>query len=272
MMLVPSIAVATQSLYGAYLQFPPGSNNRLDEGTSWRNNNNRLFDSKNYAGGGYGYGGDSNNPATPLSFIAGSRLELAWSSQYGCDSSTNADCQLIIQYMCNDGATPPPGVLAMTDTRGHSGALAPLSRARLGRAKVASITPVCLSRRRCGRGPAARRHQRQYARPEQPAGHPRPARAHRLLQCASADAPHGQSVTVTAPPTLLLPRVRTRRCAKGVSATGACTPPTRTWLVMMRRPRGRTLTAVAPASSAPVRVHSRLRRWRAGFAAPASVP
>ena len=99
-----------------YLHFPPGSNNRLDTGDSARNNNNRLFDSRNYDVGGYGYGGDSNNPAAPLSFFAGSRLDVAWSSQYGCDASSGVDCQLIIQYMCNDGSAPPPGVLAPTDT------------------------------------------------------------------------------------------------------------------------------------------------------------
>jgi len=99
-----------------YMQYPPGSNNRLDEGGGNRNNNNRLMDTQNNAKGGYGYGGDANNQAAAVSYMASSQLSVAWTSQHSCGSE-NAECQIVIQYMCNDGATVPPGVLAATDTQ-----------------------------------------------------------------------------------------------------------------------------------------------------------
>jgi len=94
-----------------YMQYPPGSNNRLDEGGGNRNNNNRLMDTQNNAKGGYGYGGDAGNPAAPVSYMVGSKLSVAWTAQHSCGSE-NAECQMVIQYMCNDGATTPPGVAA----------------------------------------------------------------------------------------------------------------------------------------------------------------
>jgi len=97
------------------MQYPPGSNNRLDEGGGNRNNNNRLMDTQNNAKGGYGYGGDSNNQAAPVSYMTGSKLSVAWTSQHSC-GSMNAECQVLIQYMCNDGNTVPAGVVAATDT------------------------------------------------------------------------------------------------------------------------------------------------------------
>ena len=98
-----------------YMQYPPGSNNRLDEGGGNRNNNNRLMDTQNNAKGGYGYGGDQNNQAAPVSYMVGSKVSMAWTSQHSCGSE-NAECQIVIQYMCNDGTTPPAGVLAADDT------------------------------------------------------------------------------------------------------------------------------------------------------------
>ena len=91
-----------------YMQYPPGSNNRLDEGGGNRNNNNRLMDTQNNAKGGYGYGGDSNNKADPVSYMVGSKLSAVWTSQHSCGSA-NAECQIVLQYMCNDDATPPEG-------------------------------------------------------------------------------------------------------------------------------------------------------------------
>jgi len=92
-----------------YMQYPPGSNNRLDEGGGNRNNNNRLMDTQNNAKGGYGYGGDANNPAAPLCYMAGSKLSMAWTSQHSCGTE-NAECQMVIQYMCNQGTSAPAGV------------------------------------------------------------------------------------------------------------------------------------------------------------------
>jgi len=109
-------ALALLLLVGAchadvYMQYPPGSNNRLDEGGGNRNNNNRLMDTQNNAKGGYGYGGDANNPAAPVTYMVGSKLSVAWTAQHSCGSE-NAECQIVIQYMCNDDATAPPGVAA----------------------------------------------------------------------------------------------------------------------------------------------------------------
>jgi len=96
-------------LADVYMQYPPGSNNRLDEGGGNRNNNNRLMDTQNNAKGGYGYGGDANNKAAPLCYMAGSQLSMAWTSQHSCGSE-NAECQVVIQYMCNEATTAPAGV------------------------------------------------------------------------------------------------------------------------------------------------------------------
>jgi len=90
-----------------YMQYPPGANNRLDEGGGNRNNNNRLMDSQNNAKGGYGYGGSAGNKALPLKYMAGSTLNMAWTSQHSCGSE-NAECQIVVQYMCNDAQSQTP--------------------------------------------------------------------------------------------------------------------------------------------------------------------
>jgi len=92
-----------------YMQYPPGGNNRLAEGAGNRNNNNRLMDTQNNAKGGYGYGGDANNQAAPINYMAGSKLSMAWTSQHSCGSE-NAECQAVIQYMCNDAQGTPAGL------------------------------------------------------------------------------------------------------------------------------------------------------------------
>ena len=92
-----------------YMQYPPGGNNRLAEGAGNRNNNNRLMDTQNNAKGGYGYGGDANNQAAPINYMAGSKLSMAWTSQHSCGSE-NAECQAVVQYMCNDDGSTPAGL------------------------------------------------------------------------------------------------------------------------------------------------------------------
>ncbi|RNA14329.1 DD3-3-like [Brachionus plicatilis] len=64
-----------------YLHNPRGSNNRLDEQGRERNNANRMFDSQNNNRGGYNAGYMTN--------------------QHSC-FSPNANCDIIIQYMCDD--------------------------------------------------------------------------------------------------------------------------------------------------------------------------
>ncbi|KAL1511880.1 hypothetical protein AB1Y20_005162 [Prymnesium parvum] len=99
-----------------YMQYPPGSNNRLAEGGGNRNNNNRLMDTQNNAKGGYGYGGTNTaaGKADPLQYMAGSKLSMMWTSQHSCGSE-NAECQIVIQYMCSGtGNEAPAGVIPST--------------------------------------------------------------------------------------------------------------------------------------------------------------
>ena len=108
-MRVSAVLVALTGVSAdVYMQYPPGSNNRLDEGGGNRNNNNRLMDTQNNAKGGYGYGGDQNNQAAPVSYMVGSKVSMAWTSQHSCGSE-NAECQIVLQYMCNDANSAPPG-------------------------------------------------------------------------------------------------------------------------------------------------------------------
>jgi hypothetical protein len=100
-----------------YLQYPPGSNNRLDEGGGNRNNNNRLMDTQNNAKGGYGYGGDAGNKADPLKYMVGSELTTMWTSQHSCGSANN-ECQIVVQAMCNPVGATPQGV--PVDTNANS--------------------------------------------------------------------------------------------------------------------------------------------------------
>lgn len=86
--------MAASVMADCYMQNPRGSNDRLNEANTNRNNDNRLFDSQNNAQGGYCWG-----PA--LSFYEGSKLTIEWTTQHSCGQQ-NAQCNLIIQYMCTD--------------------------------------------------------------------------------------------------------------------------------------------------------------------------
>jgi len=103
------LSFIASALADCYLQYPPGSNNRLDEGGGNRNNNNRLMDTQNNAKGGYGYGGSANNQAAALQYMVGSELTSMWTSQHSCGSANN-ECQIVVQAMCNAAATAPAGV------------------------------------------------------------------------------------------------------------------------------------------------------------------
>jgi len=96
-----------------YMHYPPGANNRLAEGDGNRNNNNRLCDTQNNNAGGYGYGGSNGagQKAPPVKYIAGSKLSVAFTAQHSCGAE-NAECQLVVQYMCNDGQNTPQGLPA----------------------------------------------------------------------------------------------------------------------------------------------------------------
>ncbi|CAF0996235.1 unnamed protein product [Brachionus calyciflorus] len=99
-----------------YLHNPRGSNNRLNEPSATRKNNNRIFDSQNNDRGGYNVGDASNVPFQTESqqyqmryFQSGlssdSVLNLEWTDQHGCGGNLESDptkqnCDLILQYIC----------------------------------------------------------------------------------------------------------------------------------------------------------------------------
>jgi len=77
-----------------YMQNPRGSNDRLNEANTDRNNANRLFDSQNNAKGGFCYG-----PA--MTFYEGSQLTIEWTQQHGCGANPKLYCNMVFQYMCS---------------------------------------------------------------------------------------------------------------------------------------------------------------------------
>jgi len=79
-----------------YLHNPRGSNDRLDEANTNRNNANRLFDSQNNAKGGYCVGPSMN-------FYEKSLLMVEWTVQHGCGGNPKLVCNIVIQYMCGSG-------------------------------------------------------------------------------------------------------------------------------------------------------------------------
>lgn len=64
------LALASTTRADIYMHNPRGSNNRLDESSRERRNDNRLFDSQNNNRGGYlqGY----------MAYYAGSILNIEW--------------------------------------------------------------------------------------------------------------------------------------------------------------------------------------------------
>jgi len=89
------------SVFGdLYMQNPRGSNDRLNEANTDRNNANRLFDSQNNAKGGYCVG-------PSMSFYEGSLLTIEWTNQHGCGQSTKLWCNMVIQYMCSNKDDDP---------------------------------------------------------------------------------------------------------------------------------------------------------------------
>eukprot|EP01089_Gocevia_fonbrunei_P017752 TRINITY_DN5849_c0_g1_i3.p1 TRINITY_DN5849_c0_g1~~TRINITY_DN5849_c0_g1_i3.p1 ORF type:complete len:608 (-),score=129.53 TRINITY_DN5849_c0_g1_i3:76-1899(-) len=78
-----------------YLHNPRGSNNRLNEANTNRNNNNRMCNTQNNAKGGYAYG-------PRMYYYAGSYVPIEWTNQHGCGDNANVFCEIVIQYMCGD--------------------------------------------------------------------------------------------------------------------------------------------------------------------------
>jgi len=113
------ISIATHVLGDCYMQFPPGSNDRLNEADEDRDNANRLFDSQNNAKGGYCWG-------PTVTHYEKSFLQIEWTNQHGCGQGhLNVDCDIIIQYMCDpllrDGTTTNTITQATADQTDASG-------------------------------------------------------------------------------------------------------------------------------------------------------
>jgi len=94
------LLVATYVCADLYMHNPRGSNDRLNEANTNRNNANRLFDSQNNAKGGYCIG-------PHLTYYEGSYLSLEWTNQHGCGSNPKMVCNLVIQYMCGSTLESP---------------------------------------------------------------------------------------------------------------------------------------------------------------------
>ncbi|CAF3557305.1 unnamed protein product [Rotaria sordida] len=103
-----------------YFHFPPGSNNRVNERTANRANAQNAFDSQNNNKGGYNvpdatnqaYGTNSSLQYYLKFFQSGATgktiLRFVWTNQHGCGGNeetnpTKQTCDLILQYMCQDG-------------------------------------------------------------------------------------------------------------------------------------------------------------------------
>lgn len=115
-----------------YMHNPRGSNDRNCERNVNRNNGNRLFDSQNNNNGGYacdrGVGDedfqpeDDQVPFTDLDsntgevetfyqskriyYYEGSILPIEWTNQHGCGGNSKLNCEMVIQYACEDTLDP----------------------------------------------------------------------------------------------------------------------------------------------------------------------
>ena len=115
-----SSLLASTAVADVYMHFPRGSNNRLNENSEGRRNGNRLFDSQNNNEGGYNVGDRFDKPAKKAdeqskavffesTAEAASELAIEWWNQHGCgrrnaDDANWVNCQLVLQYMCEDSS------------------------------------------------------------------------------------------------------------------------------------------------------------------------
>ena len=100
-----------------YMQNPAGANDRNCERNVNRNNGNRIYDTQNNAKGGYACqrptagpefeaanGGSSGMPR--MTYYSGSKLAVEWTAQHGCGENSDVDCQVVIQFACEDTLDP----------------------------------------------------------------------------------------------------------------------------------------------------------------------
>ena len=94
MKLVIASFLSGLTLADMYLQFPGGSNNRLNEPNRDVRNDNRLFDSQNNNRFGHNQHGHY--------FYTGSEIDMQWTVQHSCGPDSNLKCDIILQYACED--------------------------------------------------------------------------------------------------------------------------------------------------------------------------
>jgi plastocyanin len=94
--IVLLLCIFALALGDVYMHNPRGSNDRLNERGN-RQNANRIYDSQDNAAGGYAWG-------PPMKFYVGSRLEVQWTQQHSCGIGNN-NCELVLQYMCDEHLT-----------------------------------------------------------------------------------------------------------------------------------------------------------------------
>eukprot|EP01116_Phalansterium_solitarium_P022125 TRINITY_DN7192_c0_g1_i2.p2 TRINITY_DN7192_c0_g1~~TRINITY_DN7192_c0_g1_i2.p2 ORF type:complete len:621 (+),score=251.49 TRINITY_DN7192_c0_g1_i2:102-1964(+) len=97
--------MATSALADVYMHNMRGSNDRLNEANTNRNNGNRLFDSQNNDKGGYCY----TLGTPPMSYYEGSLLPLEWTAQHGC-GNPKMECNMVLQYMCGNQIESDPTI------------------------------------------------------------------------------------------------------------------------------------------------------------------
>eukprot|EP00002_Diphylleia_rotans_P005128 TRINITY_DN141_c0_g1_i1.p1 TRINITY_DN141_c0_g1~~TRINITY_DN141_c0_g1_i1.p1 ORF type:complete len:680 (-),score=72.00 TRINITY_DN141_c0_g1_i1:242-2281(-) len=142
-----------------YMHNPRGSNDRNCERNENRNNGNRLFDSQNNDKGGYACPRAVGGPETTTSrqyFYTGSTVQVEWTMQHGCGTESNTECEVVVQYMCNDNTagtwgnaelrdgTPTDANDAATDRMNEADAKNP----RFGYHETVEYYKACTTRRR----------------------------------------------------------------------------------------------------------------------------
>jgi len=105
------LAIVGLTVADIYLHIPRGSNDRLNEQNTNRNNAARLMDTQNNAKGGYCI----NVPGTNEYYYEGSQLTVEWTMQHGCGTGKER-CNVVLQYMCTDGSDPTVAIRDGTTT------------------------------------------------------------------------------------------------------------------------------------------------------------
>ncbi|CAM9102097.1 unnamed protein product, partial [Ectocarpus fasciculatus] len=107
------LGFAGRATADVYMHNPRGSNDRNCERNVNRNNGNRLFDSQNNNNGGYacprGVGDEefqNEMGEHRMYYYSGSVLPIEWTNQHGCGYNSKVECEIVLQYACEDTLDP----------------------------------------------------------------------------------------------------------------------------------------------------------------------